>query len=77
MADEKAKNPKAQENGVQAEGPKACKAETCKAKPQKFGFCQDHYELYMAGVIRGDGKKPLDYDEKLSLFRKTNKSKVA
>lgn len=54
-----------------------CKFEGCKHKPTQFGFCKDHYDLYMAGVIRGDGRKPIDYEEKLALWtRKTNR-KVA
>ncbi len=58
-------------NHQQVEGPKICKAEGCKHKPQKFAFCQEHYELYMAGVLRGDGKKPLDYDQKFAAYKKS------
>lgn len=54
-----------------------CKAESCKAKPSKFGFCKDHYELYMAGVIRGDGTKPVDYERKLAQFNKSRQKKAA
>ncbi|MBP7843888.1 MAG: hypothetical protein KA116_03670 [Proteobacteria bacterium] len=57
------KAPAAQE----ALGPQKCKFSECKSGPKKFGFCMEHYELYMAGVIRGDGEKPSDFAEKLSL----------
>lgn len=52
----------------------SCKAEACKHKPHQFGFCTEHYELYMAGVLRGDGKKPLDYEEKLALHLRNKKA---
>lgn len=54
-----------------------CKSEGCKHKPSKFGFCTDHYELFMAGVIKGDGSKPIDYEQKLSQYLKQNQKKVA
>jgi hypothetical protein len=65
------------EKQEQAEAPKNCKAEGCKAKQAKFGFCRDHYELYMAGVIKGDGSKPIDYEQKLSLYNKSKQVKAA
>jgi hypothetical protein len=66
-----------QPQGPKNEGPvvvASCKSDGCKSKPTQFGFCKDHYELYMAGVIRGDGKKPIDYEQKLSLFLKHKKA---
>lgn len=55
-----------------------CRFEECKGKKAtKFGFCADHYELYMAGVIRGDGKKPLDYAVKLAQHQKAIRKKAA
>ncbi len=78
---EKAKKPEQAKQNVQAGnavegGPKNCKADGCKSKIEKFGFCKDHYELFMEGIIRADGQKPLDYEEKLSRFKR-NRSKVA
>ena len=58
-------------------GSDQCKAEDCKKKSSKFGFCADHYELYMAGVLRGDGKKPSDYAEKLHHHEQKSSRKVA
>jgi hypothetical protein len=46
-----------------------CKADGCNSKDIKFGFCMDHYEMYMAGVIRGDGKKPIDFDKKFASYQ--------
>jgi hypothetical protein len=66
-----------QHQGGEAEAPKICKAEGCKAKPSKFGFCKEHYELYMAGVIKGDGSKPVDYEQKLALYLKRNQKQAA
>ena len=51
---------------------KKCKFQECKKENSQFGFCPEHYELYMAGVIRGDGKKPLDFAEKLEWFKHRN-----
>jgi len=69
---------------VKKDSPKAvaaatdgCKFEECKKKSEKFGFCMEHYELYMAGVIRGDGKKPIDYAQKLSHHLSQRTKKVA
>lgn len=65
-----------QNQGAQVEQHK-CKAEGCKSKPSKFGFCKDHYEMYMAGVIRGDGTKPIDYEQKLAQYNKQHKKQAA
>lgn len=55
-----------------------CKFEDCKKGNQKFGFCAEHYEWYMEGLIRGDGRKPVDFQEKFALWqRKKAASKAA
>lgn len=54
--------------GAEVAAANKCKFDSCKTKPEKFGFCTAHYEQYMAGVIRGDGKKPVDYEEKLAWY---------
>jgi hypothetical protein len=56
---------------------KMCKAEGCKHKPSKFGFCTEHYEMYMAGVIKGDGSKPIDYEQKLSQYLRQKQKQAA
>jgi hypothetical protein len=52
----------------QASAPTHCKADGCKKSISKFGFCAEHYEWYMSGVLRGDGKKPIDFEQKLRQF---------
>ena len=65
---------RAHDGGV---APSNCKSETCKRSPEKFGFCMEHYELFMAGVLRGDGKKPLDYEQKLRQFTQKQHRRAA
>jgi hypothetical protein len=83
MAKEEKKSPAPQQapknNGAQkAPQDEKCKFVDCKTKSEKFGFCMEHYNLYMEGVIRGDGQKPSDYAEKLSRYlSKNNNRKVA
>lgn len=71
MADEKTFKPKApvaqpKNDAAQAAKDAHCKFESCKKSNEKFGFCMEHYDLYMAGVIRGDGRKPLDFESKMA-----------
>jgi hypothetical protein len=72
MSDKK----KVENKAAVVSGPERCKFEDCKKSSSKFGFCAEHYEMYMAGVIRGDGKKPIDYSQKLSNWQKSQR-KVA
>jgi hypothetical protein len=55
-------------------GPSKCRFDSCKASPTKFGFCQEHFSMYMAGVIRGDGSKPVDFEKKMELYLKNSKA---
>ena len=70
-------NPKAKKESEGSVGPSPCKFDGCKKSQEKFGFCLNHYEWYMAGVIRGDGSKPVDYEQKLSLHQWRSQKKVA
>lgn len=54
--------------------PSHCRFHACKGSVQKFGFCQEHFEMYMAGVVRGDGGKPVDFEKKLELFLANRKA---
>lgn len=66
-----------QNNKPQAEGaaaPSHCRCANCKAKVSKFGFCQEHFEMYMGGVLRGDGTRPVDFEKKLELFLASRKA---
>ncbi|MEZ4816218.1 MAG: hypothetical protein R3A80_13615 [Bdellovibrionota bacterium] len=75
MSTKKVENKKNDNNhehgGVVA--PTHCRFEACKSKTKKFGFCQEHFEMYMAGVIRGDGAKPVDFEKKLELYLASQK----
>lgn len=63
------------ENGQKtSESSSQCRFGSCKHSNEKFGFCREHFEMYMAGVIRGDGAKPIDYEKKLELFKATKKA---
>ena len=81
-----AKKPKEQGKEQQNHQPKGgnqpaasthCKFDGCKKGQDKFGFCMEHYEWYMAGIIRGDGKKPIDFEQKMRLFQEKQHRKVA
>jgi len=47
-----------------------CVFETCKSKSKRFGFCLDHYEQFKFGLIKKNGTKPTDYNEKMKHFIK-------
>lgn len=71
MANEKPVKPKAPQAAKpdSADAKSAhCKFEACKKSNEKFGFCMEHYEFYMAGIVRGDGKKPIDFEAKLARY---------
>jgi hypothetical protein len=78
MAKEEKKGNPAPSSAPKAQGPaksvdtEKCKFVECKSKTEKFGFCMEHYNLYMEGIIRGDGQKPSDYAEKLSRHLQRN-----
>jgi hypothetical protein len=72
--------PEAHSPAPQAKGPvtsDGCKFVDCRKKNEKFGFCLEHYELYMAGIVRGDGKKPIDYSQKLAQHLSKTKKAAA
>lgn len=74
MSTKKGENKKNEHNHDQAAAPSHCRFQACKSKVTKFGFCQDHFEMYMAGVVRGDGGKPVDFEKKLELFLANRKA---
>lgn len=67
MSSKKGDN-KQNQNHEQGAAPTHCRFHGCKSGIKKFGFCQEHFEMYMAGVVRGDGSKPVDFEKKLELF---------
>jgi hypothetical protein len=41
-----------------------CLAESCKSKPARAGFCEEHYVWFKEGLITLDGYKSKDFDKK-------------
>ena len=62
-------------NNVIALGPTKCTSEDCKKKPEKAGFCGEHFEWFKAGLITKEGLKAADFDKKY--YHYTAKKKVA
>ena len=71
--EEKNKAPKAAPSAEAAASTDKCRSQDCKQKTKKFGFCQEHFEMYMAGVLRGDGTKPVDFEKKYEQFLASKK----
>jgi len=53
-----------------------CKAEGCKGKSTKAGFCDEHYTWFKEGLVTVDGHFAKDFDKKYQQFMKFKK-KVA
>ena len=45
-----------------------CTSEDCKKKPERAGFCSEHYVWFKEGLITIDGYKAKDFDKKYHLF---------
>jgi hypothetical protein len=41
-----------------------CTAEACKVKPDRAGFCKEHYMWFKEGLITLEGYKAKDFDKK-------------
>lgn len=41
-----------------------CTAEHCKAKPDRAGFCSEHYTWFKEGLLTLEGYKAKDFDKK-------------
>lgn len=50
-----------------------CAAETCKHKPVKAGFCNEHYEWFKSGLITKNGKQAKDFEKKHQQFQRRKK----
>lgn len=51
-------------NNVITLGPTKCCAEDCKKKPDRAGFCAEHFDWFKAGLITKEGAKALDFEKK-------------
>ncbi len=49
---------------VVALGPTKCCAEACKAKPERAGFCGEHFMWFKEGLLTLEGYKAKDFDKK-------------
>lgn len=45
-----------------------CLSEDCKKKPEKAGFCAEHFEWFKEGMITREGVKARDFDKKYHDF---------
>lgn len=45
-----------------------CTAEHCKAKPERAGFCGEHYLWFKEGLLTLEGYKAKDFDKKYHDF---------
>lgn len=51
-------------NNVIQLGPTKCTADDCKKKPEKAGFCAEHFDWFKAGLITKEGARAADFDKK-------------
>jgi hypothetical protein len=45
-----------------------CTAEGCKKKPDRAGFCGEHYMWFKEGLITLEGYRAKDFDKKYNAF---------
>ncbi|PWU22825.1 MAG: hypothetical protein C5B49_00050 [Bdellovibrio sp.] len=60
-------NPAKPAKGVDANEHK-CRAEECSKKPDRAGFCGEHYTWFKWGLITLEGYKARDFDKKYQDF---------
>lgn len=52
-----------------------CTSEECKKKPERAGFCSEHYVWFKEGLLTIDGYKAKDFDKKYHAWlRRTQKA---
>lgn len=51
-----------------------CRSEECKKKPDRAGFCNEHFSWFKWGLITMDGQKARDFDKKYQGFLQYKKS---
>lgn len=73
---QKPNNSPSQPNNVVSIVVDRCKAEGCKTKSVRAGFCEEHYRWFKEGLITVDGYHAKDFEKKYQQFMKSNK-KVA
>lgn len=68
------KNPPAKGSGDNVVHLSRCPV--CGSKPEKAGFCGEHFAWFKFGLVNKKGEKPIDFDKKFMAFQKRFK-KVA
>lgn len=51
-----------------------CRAEDCKKKPDRAGFCGEHFMWFKWGLITAEGVKARDFDKKYQGYLKNGKT---
>lgn len=51
-------------NNVVALGPTKCCGEGCNKKPDRAGFCAEHFDWFKAGLLTKEGMKAADFEKK-------------
>jgi hypothetical protein len=51
-----------------------CTADGCKAKPDKAGFCGEHFMWFKEGLITLEGHKAKDFDKKYHAWQRRKAS---
>ncbi len=81
MSDKNATNKAAQDLNKQMPSnvtqlrPEKCISEDCKKKPERAGFCEEHYFWFKEGLLTIDGYKAKDFDKKYHAWlRRTQKA---
>ncbi|MFK8139244.1 MAG: hypothetical protein AB8E15_12870 [Bdellovibrionales bacterium] len=54
-----------------------CVEEDCKQKPDRAGFCNEHYAWFKFGAITKEGQHAKDFDKKMQAFNKLAAKKAA
>ena len=54
--------------------PTRCPAEGCGKKPQRAGFCSDHFTWFKEGLISRSGEKAKDFDKKYQAYLRRQKA---
>lgn len=50
-----------------------CKAEGCKSKVARAGFCEEHFVWFKEGLVTADGHLAKDFEKKYQHFMKKHR----
>lgn len=69
----KSQKPSGAENNVVPLVIDRCKAEGCKSKVSRAGFCEEHFVWFKEGLITADGQPAKDFEKKYQIFMRSKK----